>query len=551
QALLDKHGVRASYYAHAGAGELHVEPMINLKTEDGLQLFRTILTETALLVKKYNGSLSGEHGDGRLRGEHIASVMGLETYALFREIKALFDPQNIFNKGKIVDTAPMDAALRMKTGKQPAAVKTNFDFSEQEGLLRLAEKCSGSGDCRKSEMTGGTMCPSFMATRKEKDSTRARANVLRQYLSNEHDNAPLVHDEIKEVMDLCLSCKACKTECPSGVDVTKMKAEFLQQYYDKKGIPLRAKLIATFTKQMKLATKFSGVYNFVYSNKSLRSVANRLVGFHPDRTMPLLPSFTLKQWWKRRKNTSKGSKRSVLFFCDEFTNYNDAEIGRKAILLLEALGYDVSIPEHLESGRTYLSKGLVKKAAAVINANILLLKKNVSRNTVIVGIEPSAILTLRDEYIDLATSENKTAAKEIAANTYTIEEFIASEAAKGNITAELFTKEQKLIAVHGHCYQKAMSSQHYSNEMLSLPANYVVQIIPSGCCGMAGAFGYEKEHFEVSNKIGELVLFPAVRSLSNDTLIAAAGTSCRHQIKDGTSRHALHPVEILYDALKS
>jgi FAD/FMN-containing dehydrogenase/Fe-S oxidoreductase len=549
QVLLDKHEVKASYYAHAGAGELHVEPMINLKTEAGLQLFRTILTETALLVKKYNGSLSGEHGDGRLRGEHIASVMGAETYILFRKIKAIFDPQNIFNKGKIVDTAPMDASLRIKTGRQPDAVKTNFDFSEQEGILRLAEKCSGSGDCRRSEMTGGTMCPSFMATRNEKDSTRARANVLRQYLSNENDPEPLAHDEIKEVMDLCLSCKGCKTECPSGVDITKMKAEFLQQYYDKKGIPFRSKLIANFTQQMKLATNFSGVYNFVYRNKSLRSVVNRLVGFHPDRTMPLLPGYTLKQWWKQRKNVNKVSGRKILFFCDEFTNYTDAVIGRKAILLLETLGYHVSIPNHLESGRTYLSKGLVRKAAEIINNNILLLGNEINADTPIVGIEPSAILTLRDEYVDLATKENKEAAMKIAANTLTIEEFLSREADNGNISKELFTDEKRVVAVHGHCYQKVLSSQHYSCEMLSLPRNYVVQLIPSGCCGMAGSFGYEKEHFSISQQIGELVLFPIIRNLPLEILVAASGTSCRHQIKDGTKRIAFHPVEILFDAL--
>jgi FAD/FMN-containing dehydrogenase/Fe-S oxidoreductase len=550
QAMLDKHGVRASYYAHAGAGELHVEPMINLKTAAGLQLFRTILAETVELVKKYNGSLSGEHGDGRLRGEYIAAVMGEEVYGLFRQIKQLFDPQHIFNKGKIIDTAPMDTALRMKTDGRAATVKTHFDFTEQESLLRLAEKCSGSGDCRRSEMTGGTMCPSFMATRNEKDTTRARANVLRQYLSNEHDPEPLVHEEIKEVMDLCLSCKGCKTECPSGVDVAKMKAEFLQQYYDKKGVPTRAKLIGNFTSQMKLASAFAPVYNFIYSQKFLRATANRLVGFHPNRSMPLLPGFTLRQWWKKHTPANQASGKQVYFFCDEFTDYYDAAIGQKAILLLEALGYEVIIPHHLESGRTYLSKGLVRKAAAIINTNIPLLAAVANTHTPLIGVEPSAVLSLRDEYIDLATPDNRETAKKIAANTFTIEEFISQEAARGNISSDSFTTEKRLVAIHGHCYQKALSSQHYSSNMLSLPANYIVQVIPSGCCGMAGSFGYEKEHFEVSNKVGELVLFPTVRKLPADALIAAAGTSCRHQIKDGTARQALHPVEILFDALK-
>ncbi len=394
QSLLDKHGVSASYYAHAGAGELHVEPMVNLKTEEGLLLFRNILAETVQLIKKYNGSLSGEHGDGRLRGEYISSVMGSETYAFFKSVKKLFDPHNIFNKGKIVDTPPMDTQLRIKPGVQAPHIKTNFDFSMQGGMLRLAEKCSGSGDCRRSELAGGTMCPSFMATRNEKDTTRARANVLRQYLSDPADAEPLNHKEIKEVMDLCLSCKGCKTECPSGVDVTKMKAEFLQQYYDKNGITLRTKLIGNFTSQMKLARLFYPAYNFVFANKFLRGIANKAIGFHPKRSIPLLPATTLRGWYEKRKKQYNGTDKRINFFCDEFTNYYDTEIGKKAILLLEALGYHVTIPSHLESGRTYLSKGLVKKAAAIINRNITLLSKAVSEEIPIVGIEPSAILTL-------------------------------------------------------------------------------------------------------------------------------------------------------------
>ena len=269
QLMLDKYKVNASYYAHAGAGELHVEPMINLKTPEGVQLFRNILAETVTLVKKYNGSLSGEHGDGRLRGEYISTVTGNETYQLFKEVKHLFDPYNVFNKGKITDTPPMDEHLRVSIGKQPEPIKTSFDFSGQGSMLRLAEKCSGSGDCRKSEITGGVMCPSYMATRNEKDTTRARANILRQFLSNPDDVHPLNHQEIKEVMDLCLSCKGCKTECPSGVDITKMKAEFLQQYYDKNGIPFRAKLIANFSKQMKLAAIFPWGYNFIFGTKAV------------------------------------------------------------------------------------------------------------------------------------------------------------------------------------------------------------------------------------------------------------------------------------------
>ena len=549
QVILDKYKVNASYYAHAGAGELHVEPMINLKTREGVQLFRNILAETVELVKKYNGSLSGEHGDGRLRGEYISTVVGKETYQLFKDVKHLFDPHNIFNKGKITDTPPMDKHLRVNAGKQPAAVKTNFDFSGQGSLLKLAEKCSGSGDCRKSEISGGTMCPSYMATRNEKDTTRARANVLRQFLSNPEDVDPLNHQEIKEVMDLCLSCKGCKTECPTGVDITKMKAEFLQQYYDKNGIPFRAKLIGNFSRQMKLASVFPRAYNFIFGNDTLRKLANRIVGFHPERTMPLLAGTTLAAWHRKRLKNDINKGRKVNFFCDEFTNYYDVEIGKKAILLLELLGYEVSIPHHVESGRTYLSKGLVKKAAQIANQNIRLLSEVVTEAIPIEGVEPSTILTFRDEYLDLANPSNKEKAVQLAKHSFTIEEFISNEAGKGHIIKEMFTKEKRTVAVHGHCYQKVLSSQHFSNIMLSLPENYQVQFIPSGCCGMAGSFGYEVEHYEVSQQVGELVLFPAVRNFSPDTLIAASGTSCRHQIKDGTKRIALHPVEILWDAL--
>ena len=546
--VLKKHKVNASYYAHAGAGELHVEPMINLKTAEGRATFRNILSDTVELVKKYNGSLSGEHGDGRLRGEFISSVLGTEVYALFKAVKHLFDPNNIFNAGKIVDTPPMDTHLRAKMDPGVDTVSTIFNFSEQDGILRLAEKCSGSGDCRKTEITGGLMCPSFMATRKEKDTTRARANVLRQFLSNESDKNPFDHEEIKEVMDLCLSCKGCKTECPSSVDITKMKAEFLQQYYIKNGVPVRSRMIANFSAQMKLASLLSFVYNFIFKNEWLRRRANAIAGFHPDRTIPLVSKQTLRSWFERRRLANQ-SKQNVYLFCDEFTNYLDVEIGKKAILLLEAIGYNIIIPEHLESGRTFLSKGLVKKAKQIANRNVTLLSGLISGKTPLIGIEPSAILTIRDEYLDLADENKMDAAKEIARHTYTIEEFIAHQVREGSIRAESFTSEKAVIAVHGHCYQKVLSSQQYLDTVLSLPKNYVVQMIPSGCCGMAGSFGYEKEHYDVSQKVGELVLFPTVRNLPEKTIVAASGTSCRHQIKDGTKRTAFHPVEILWDAL--
>lgn len=550
QQILDEHKVKASYYAHAGAGELHIEPIINLKTEDGRVLFRTILQKTALLIKKYQGSLSGEHGDGRLRGEFIQTVMGAEVYALFEKVKEIFDPQNIFNAGKITNTPAMDSHFRASLEKPKKALETTFDFSEVGGMKALAEKCSGSGDCRKSAISGGVMCPSYMATRLEKDTTRARANILRQFLSNPKDSQPLIHQEISEVLDLCISCKGCKTECPSGVDVTKMKAEYLQQRYDEKGSSLRAKMIANFGKQMKLASIAPSVFNKIFGNTTLRKFGNSAVGFHPDRSIPLLHKTTLLKWYKNRKMAKNAAKKTVYFFCDEFTNYNDVEIGKTAILLLEAIGFNVIIPEHIESGRTYLSKGFVKKAKAIANQNIELLNSVVTADAPLVGVEPSAILTLRDEYIDLAIPEHKESSIALAKNTFTIDEFIALQIDNGYVTEKLFNDEEQEILIHGHCYQKALSSELYLLKMLNLPKNCKATLIPSGCCGMAGSFGYEKEHFDVSQKIGELVLYPAVRNRKAGQIIAASGTSCRHQIKDGTAVNALHPVEILYKLLK-
>ncbi|MBL7743858.1 MAG: FAD-binding protein [Chitinophagaceae bacterium] len=548
QMILKKFKVSASYYAHAGAGELHIEPLINLKSPEGLLVFRGILHDTALLVKKYNGSLSGEHGDGRLRGEFIATVMGEEVMKLFKQVKRAFDPENIFNAGKIVDTPAMDTHLRVKQDGKVSSINTHFDFLGQGGIARLAEKCSGSGDCRRSIVSGGLMCPSYMATRNEFNTTRARANILRQFLSDPRDAHPFDHDEIKEVMDLCLSCKGCKTECPSGVDITKMKAEFLQQYYDVHGVPLRARLVGNFSKQMKLASLAPSLYNAVLSNEFLRRSMNRLIGFHPDRTMPLLAKETLRGWFAKR-DTNKENRKIVYFFCDEFTNYLDAAIGKKAIQLLEKLGYNVIIPKHEESGRTYLSKGLVKKAKAVAERNVRLLSSLVSEQMPVIGVEPSAIFTLRDEYPELVDPSLRDKARQIAVAAFMIDEFLYHEMKAGHIRKEQFTTDSREIALHAHCYQKVLSSSKYSLFILSFPVNFNVHEIPSGCCGMAGAFGYEREHFDVSQKVGELVLFPTVRSLPDHVLVAASGTSCRHQIKDGVGRRTFHPIEILADAV--
>jgi Fe-S oxidoreductase len=527
--------------------------MVNLKSSAGKHLFRTILQETASIVKKYNGSLSGEHGDGRLRGEFIPFIMGEKNYALFKEVKKIFDPKQVFNKGKIVDTPPMNEFLRYMQDAEKKQIATVFDFSKQEGILHLAEKCSGSGDCRKTHLSGGTMCPSYMATRSERDTTRARANMLRHFFTGKaYGTSDLVtEEEVKDVLDLCLSCKACKSECPSSVDLAKMKAEFTQSYYDKHGIPFRTKLIGNFSKQMKLAALAPWAYNFIFRTQFLRRAVNSLVGFHPERTMPLLSGITLRQWYvkhKRQSGKAGSVNGTVYLFCDEFTNYNDVAIGQKAIMLLEALGYDVVILQHGDSGRTYLSKGMVKKAKEIAVQNVQLLKDKVSNESPIIGIEPSAILTLRDEYPELVPAELKASARHIAQHTFLFEEWLAKEIDKGVIQPEQFVQLQASISIHGHCYQKSLSSTKYIRRSLSLITDKVKEI-PSGCCGMAGSFGYEKEHYDISMKIGGLVLFPTINQLDEKVIIAASGTSCRHQIKDGTGRVAKHTVEILYEAL--
>lgn len=550
--ILKKYDLHVVHYAHAGSGEIHIRPILNLKTIEGNHLFRTVAEEIASLVKKYKGSLSGEHGDGRLRGEFIPQMVGEKNYELLKTIKRTWDPGNIFNPHKIVDTPSMNTMLRYTPGQQTPSFNTVFRYNNQD-VLQHAEQCNGSGDCRKTHVSGGTMCPSFMATKNEKDTTRARANILREFLTKSEKINRFDHKEIYEVMDLCLSCKGCKSECPSNVDVAKLKAEFLQQYYDANGVPFRSKLVANFNKAAKLGAWAPGIYNFMMTTPPVSNVIKRVSGFALQRSMPTLYKISLYKWYKKRmKQISKNKKaanRKVYLFCDEFTNFNDTEIGIKAILLLEKLGYEVIIPPHEESGRTWLSKGLVRAAKKIANKNISLLSKIVNAENPLIGIEPSAILTFRDEYIDLADPENFAASKELAKNVFMVDEFIAGEIDKGNISRNLFTKEKRLIKLHGHCHQKALSSVAASVKMMSFPENYSVETIASGCCGMAGSFGYEKEHYDLSMKIGELVLLPAVRSQAHDVIIAAPGTSCRHQVKDGTGRKALHTIEVLFDAL--
>ena len=560
--LAERFGLECVHYAHAGSGELHLRPILNLKTADGHRLFREVAAAVANIVKRYRGSLSGEHGDGRLRGEFLETMIGERCYRLIREVKRAWDPHGVFNPGKIVDTPPMNTHLRYAAGAEPHAIETVFDWSGTLGMLGAAEMCNGSGDCRKTPHAGGTMCPSYHATRSERDTTRARANLLRRALTRgpgelagelagepvdgaaEH---PLASDELADVLDLCLSCKGCKSECPSTVDLAKLKAETMQARHDARGIPRRSRLVAGFARTQALLSRppLRWAYNAAMQTAPIRRLLARAIGFHPDRTVPPLPPRTLRQWLARRSVVETPKRGRVLLLVDEFTNHLDVETGIATVELLEALGYAATPAAVTDTGRSALSKGLLRQARETIAANVAAVAPHVSDDVPLVGIEPSALLTFRDEALDLHLPE----AAAVADASLLLDEFLVREAAAGRIDSSAFSPGPRRLLVHGHCFQKALVGMSPTQAALALLPDTTVELIASGCCGMAGSFGYEAEHYDLSMQIGELVLLPAVRDAAADVTIVAAGTSCRHQIHDGTGRRAVHPAVVLRDAL--
>ncbi len=544
--------IQCVHYGHAGAGEIHLRPVINLKTQAGRQQFRAIAEQVAALVRRYRGSLSGEHGDGRLRGEFLPLMIGAANYEVLRKVKAIWDPQHILNPGKIVDPPRMDQQLRVPLAKPATQIPTMLDFQDVGGLQGAAEMCSGVGACRKTASSGGVMCPSYMATREEKDTTRARANLLRQVLTDHDALQALADERLHEVMDLCLSCKGCKSECPTNVDMAKMKAELLYHYYRQHGVPRRARWFADFAKIHQRLGRLAWLGNRVSSHRWAGRALKGFLGIHPQRSLPRVSQPSLRAWFKNRRAAGSSARWGpVMLFCDEFTNSIDVSVGQAAVQLLEHLGFEVRIPEHSESGRAAISNGLLDRAKQCATENVETFSRLLKTHPLpIIGIEPSALLSFRDEYPCLVDDSLKPQARQLAEHVLLIDEFISRQMQSGQIESRQFSEERRKIRLHAHCHQRVLSSLKPTIRMLQLPRNYQVQVIPAGCCGMAGSFGYEREHYEISMNIGELVLFPTIRNEPASTLIAAGGTSCRHQILDGTGRRAWHPVEILSRAVR-
>lgn len=597
--MLDDLGLSCVYHAHISTGELHLRPIINIKEAEGKRKFREVAYQTALLVKKYKGSLSGEHGDGRLRGEFIQLLYGDEVYALMQDLKKCWDPKQVFNLHKIVDTLPMDSMLRFDVDQQYAIEKelidgpstgsgacrtyynwkAAFDECKVEGatgaknqlhaLMCSIEQCNGAGDCRKSNLIGGTLCPAFKVSGDETKATRARANVLREILTRgwgseaftqalNKDKSILKSEELAEVLDSCLACKGCRSECPSNVDMTRLRSEILQHKYDVGGMPLRSFAVSRMALVEQLGHLVRPIYNFMASWKISSNIIKRIIKFSTERDIPTLSRVTMRKAVQQecRKQHEKGTKGKVYLFADEFTNFHEAELGLTFAKLLLCLGYEVEIPRHVESGRAAISKGNLKLAKKFALKNVNLLKDKVSEEMPLVGIEPSCILSFRDEYPDLVPAELRSEAQRLGRNALLFDEFIMREVKAGRIAADDFKTDAVEIWLHGHCHQKALVGTEKTVAALKLIQNAKVHVIPSGCCGMAGSFGYEKEHYKTSLAIGEMVLFPTIRKAVDKadgvtpTLVAAPGTSCRQQILDGTGVHAAHPVEILYRWVK-
>lgn len=545
EAMCARYGVRCVYYAHASVGELHLRPELNLTVPEGLEMMKAMALDVADLVKKYRGSLSGEHGDGRVRAPYLERVLGKEMITIFERVKHIWDPNNLFNPGKIVNPKPMDADLRFYPGEAIPAVDTVFEWREESGgFMEAINRCNGAGVCRKLADSGGTMCPSYMATNDEKDSTRGRANLFRQLFRGAGPDA-FTSTEIKEGISLCLSCKACKTECPANVDMARMKAEFLHGWHERNGSTMGEQFFAFPERLYPLAALMPKLVNLVNASNPAKEVYRTVFGITKERGLPRFADQTFYRWFEARPVTNPQGE-PVVILNDLFMNYHEPEIGIAMVLVLEAMGYKVMVTRPHQSGRTYLSKGFLSAAKRVARRTVAELRGYAMRGVPIVGQEPSEILTLRDEFLDLVPDSELADAQRLAACSFMFEEFIVanSDRAQG-----LFREHHEPIAVHGHCHSKALVGMQPVMDTLAL-AGYIPQDLKTGCCGMAGSFGYEEHHYEMSMKIGETTVFPAVRALPDDTTICAHGFSCRHQLSDGMDRRGVHPAILLANVLR-
>lgn len=552
--LMARFGQRAIYYAHAGAGELHIRPILDLYDPKDFKALRQICEASARLVAQYRGSLSGEHGDGRLRAEFIPVVLGAKITTWLEEIKSTWDPHRIFNPGKIVQPPAMDENLRAHPNSPQPPLESLLDFSDKGGLLGAVRRCTGSGDCRKSHRFSGNMCPSFQATREEKHSTRGRANALREFLESSSKH-PFDHEELKEVLDLCLSCKACTAECPSGVNMTALKAEFLYQYYQRHARPLRDRLFIGIELFLGISARFSGLPQ-LFLNTIVGTWIRRIMGLSPKRKLPVPKRNHFFNRYARREKRAKAWRGEIVLFVDPFTNYFEPDVAWAAMRLFEGLGYEVHCPERPGSGRPLLSKGFLQKARLRAEEQVRFFSEIVREGAVLIGLEPSELLSFRDEYPVLVRPHFRKRANELAQRSFLAEEFLARELRQGRLAAEelilnpYLAENKTPLAVHIHCHQKALGRAEDLRLVLATasancPAHPPVHLLDTGCCGMAGAFGYEKEHYDISMKIGELRLFPTLRALPKGAALIATGHSCRQQIADMANLKSMHVIEAL------
>jgi FAD/FMN-containing dehydrogenase/Fe-S oxidoreductase len=541
RALLQRHDTDGAFYGHASVGCLHIRPVLNLKNRDDVARMRRITAEVTDLVLEYGGSLSGEHGDGLARSEWNEKMFGPAVYQAFCRVKQAFDPKSLLNPGRIVQAPPMTDHLRYAPPYHPVEPATVFDYSRQEGFLRSIELCNGNGACRKLE--GGTMCPSYRATRDEKDTTRGRANALRLALTGQQ---PLSNNrEVYDVLDLCLMCKGCKAECPSNVDVAKHKAEFLEIYYKDRSRPLSHWLMAGVHRLNRLSAPLAPIINFLQARRALRWLLESVTGIDRRRSLPSLHRRHFRRWFTRHTpDAAAGSRGRVLLLADCFTTYNEPDIGRAAVNVLERAGYTVELADLVCCGRPMISKGFLHRTRTLIQEQAGALAQRLADGTPLLGLEPSCLLTLADEWTELLPG---TQTRTIAAAAQLADNWLALQVQSGRCELQLRPRPEKCL-LHGHCHQKALLGAGGSAAALRLIPQFEVTVLDTGCCGMAGSFGFEREHYDVSFAIANLALLPALEQ-SPEAIVAAPGTSCRHQIKDLAHRQARHPLQVLEEQL--